>query len=353
MTEPVTLGEATSAPVPAPAAPGGAVPAQAPAGRGWPTVRPPVHELGALLDRVDARTLPATSRAIAIVRARMVGLAAREIGRVRRTRDRARPSPAGSDDDDGPPALLDVAGVTPGGVVEWGVRMLVLGLVALIVVSATAAILQGVDHAPSSGRSSPATGEAPTSANQPAAPDQPAAPVLPVVTIGPGPNDPVADYLGASRQNLASLTSAAPGADLYAVASLTAPRTPADLLEVFGDFRTVQVFFTAGIGGEQEQALVRDPVADVRAAFGSAAAQADARAAADTQVGDTAAADRERRAASDLRAGCGCLFAAVVRAPAGRLSQLETDPRVRVVDPAPPGSGPPGMRFIPLSPDRR
>lgn len=303
MTEPATLGEATSAPVPAPAAPGGAVPAPAPACRGWSTVRPPVHGLGALLDRVDARTLPATSRAIAIVRAWMVGLAEREIGRVRRTRDRVRPSPAGSDDDDGPPALLDVAGVTPGGVVDWGVRMLVLGLVALIVVSATAAILQGVDHAPSSGPSSSATEQAATSANQPAAPDQPVAPALPAVTIGPGPNDPVADYLGASRQNLALLTSAAPGADLYAVASLTAPRTPADLLEVFGDFRTVQVFFTAGIGGEQEQAVVRDPVADVRAAFGSAAAQADARAAADTQVGNTAAADRERRTTCGPGAG--------------------------------------------------
>jgi hypothetical protein len=190
-------------------------------------------------------------------------------------------------------------------------------------------------------------------AEAPAGPAPRQAQATPTVTIGPGVHDPVAVYLGASRQNLAALTAAAPGADLYAVVSLSAAVTPDRLLDVLGTYRTVQVFFTAGLGGEAEQAVVRDPVTDVRAAFASAAGQADARAAADRRAGDAKADERDGRAAGELRAGCACLFGGVVRAPAGRLSQLATDPRVRVVDPAPPGAGPPGVTFIPLSPDRR
>ncbi|THJ75600.1 hypothetical protein E7Y31_04555, partial [Candidatus Frankia alpina] len=170
---------------------------------------------------------------------------------------------------------------------------------------------------------------------------------------GPGAHDSVAEYLGASRQNLASLTAAAPAADLYAVASLTGPATPDQLIDLFGSYRAVQVFFTAGTGGQVEQATVRDPVADVHAAFASAAAQAQARAASEARAGDAGADNRDRQAAAQLRAGCACLFAAVVRAPAGRLSQLAADPRVRIVDPAPPGAGPTSVRFIPLPPDRR
>ncbi|WP_261569861.1 hypothetical protein [Frankia gtarii] len=307
------------------------------------------------LDRLDDAVLPAVFRVLDAARSRLADTADREAGRARRLAERARRGRASGDgpvdtETAGSPALLDVVGVAPGGVVDRGARVLVLGLVALIVVSAAAAMLQSVDR----DRSSNATAPAAALTGSPPATSPPAAqPVTPTVTIGPGASDSVAEYLGASRQNLASLTAAAPAADLYAVASLTGPVTPDQLIDLFGSYRAVQVFFTAGTGGQVEQATVRDPVADVHTAFASAAAQAQARAETEARAGDAGADNRDRQAAAQLRVGCACLFAAVVRAPAGRLSQLAADPRVRIVDPAPPGAGPPSVRFLPLSPDRR
>ncbi len=310
------------------------------------TARPAVNPL----DRLDDAALPPVFRILDTARSRLAGTADREACRARRLAERARRGRVGRDGPadagaEGSPALLDVVGVAPGGVVDRGARVLVLGLVVLIVVSAAAAMLQSVDRDRPSKATAPA--DAPTG-SPPAA-----QPLTPTVTIGPGAHDSVAEYLGASRQNLASLTAAAPAADLYAVASLAAPVTPDEMLGVLGAYRAVQVFFTAGTGGEVEQATVRDPVADVHAAFASAATQAQTRAAAEAGAGEAGAEERDRQAEAQLRAGCACLFAAVVRAPAGRLSQLAADPRVRVVDPAPPGAGPPSVRFLPLSPDRR
>ncbi|MCK9893877.1 hypothetical protein [Frankia sp. AgB32] len=304
------------------------------------------------LDRLDAAALPGAQRVLAAARGRVLGVADRETERARRmageVRVRAGWPPAAAAGSAPPPAQDGVGlGVARGGLVDRGARVLVLGLVALIVVSATAAILQNVDTGRTSGE--PASG-APA---VPSTSSSPTAPVVPTVTIGPGTHDPVADYLGASRQSLANQAAAAPNLDAYAVVSLDAAVTPEGLLETFGAYRTVQVFFTAGLGGEAEQAVVQDPVSDVRAAFASAAEQTDARAAVDRRAGDATADDRDSRAATQLRAGCACLFAAVVRAPASRLAQLAADPRVRVVDPAPPGTAPPSVTFIPLSPDRR
>ncbi|SNQ47566.1 conserved hypothetical protein [Frankia canadensis] len=309
----------------------------------------------AVVDRLDAAALPVLYRATHAARTQLVGTTDREVARARRLAARWRPARASGAESaeagaaSGPPALLEAVGVGRGGVVDRGARALVLGLVALIVVSATAAMLQSVDHDRTPGTPAPSDAASRTSPSAPAA----AAPVTPTVTIGPGARDAVGEYVGASRQNLAALTAAAPGADLYAVASLTEAVTPGGLLAVFGGYRIVEVFFSAGVLGEVEAATVRDPVGDVQAAFASAAAQAQARAAADERAGDANADERDRRAAAELRAGCACLFAAVVRAPAGRLTQLAADPRTRVVDPAPPGIAPPSVTFLPLSPDRR
>ncbi len=334
-------GEAGPAPVPAdagtPEADGSAT---AGSGRG--------SRLAAALDRLDDAALPVAHRVLDAARGRLLGAADRQTGRARHVVDEVR-ARAGRPPAAGPGGAAtspgEVVNVPRGRLVDRGARVLILGLVALIVVSATAAILQNVDTGRTPGE--PASG-APA-----AAPSAPAAPVEPTVTIGPGTHDVVADYLGASRQSLANQAATAPNLDAYAVVSLDAAVTPEGLLAVFGAYRTVQVFFTAGLGGEAEQAGVQDPVGDVRAAFASAAGQAQAAAAADRRGGDANADERESRAAAELRAGCACLFAAVVRAPAGRLAQLAADPRVRVVDPAPPGTAPPSVTFIPLSPDRR
>ncbi|MCM3883779.1 hypothetical protein [Frankia sp. R82] len=315
------------------------------------------------LDRLDAAMMPRAHRLLAAVARRLGAAVDPPTRRVRQIGDRLRTtgSVTGADGSTGGLAL-------PGG---RGGRIVVLGVVTLIVVSAVAAIVQGArDRAPtlvSTGGVSTGSGSAGgglsgggvaggsrSGGSAAASVSGPgSAAVAPTVRIGPGAHDTVADYLGASRQNLASLTAAAPATDLYAVASLVAPVAPGALLDVVGGYRVVQAFFTAGVGGEVEQVTVRDPVADVQAAFAAAASQAADRSAADGRAGDAHAQERDDRTAVELRAGCACLFAVVVRAPAGRLTQLAADPRVRVVDPAPPDTGPPAVTFVPLSPDRR
>ncbi|CAO5232729.1 hypothetical protein [Frankia sp. AgKG'84/4] len=335
-------GPASAGPASAPGASTSTSAARSPAGPGrgwWPA--------GAL-DRLDDAALPVAHRVLDAARGRLLAAADRQTCRARHVVDEVR-ARAGRPPAAGPGGAAtrpgELVDAPRGRLVDRGARVLILGLVALIVVSATAAILQNVDAGRTPGE--PASG-APA-----AAPSSPAAPVEPTVTIGPGTHDVVADYLGASRQSLANQAATAPNLDAYAVVSLDTAVTPEGLLAVFGAYRTVQVFFTAGLGGEAEQAVVRDPVGDVRAAFASAAGQAQARAAAGGRGGDANADERDSRAAAELRAGCACLFAAVVRAPAGRLAQLAEDSRVRVVDPAPPGTAPPSVTFIPLSPDRR
>ncbi|MCK9876033.1 hypothetical protein MXD59_09635 [Frankia sp. Ag45/Mut15] len=312
--------------------------------------------LGAL-DRLDDVVVPRARHLVVALRRLLVAGFDPPARRARQVVDRLRVT----EGDDGAAGPI----VLPGG---RGGRIVVLGVVTLIVVSAVAAIVQGArDRAPTlvatggagHGRGLPggsAPAPVPASAPEGGASQGGAsegAAAVPAVRIGPAAQDTVADYLGASRQSLASLTAAAPATDVYAVASLTAAVAPGGLLDVVGGYRIVQVFFTAGISGETEQVTVRDPVADVQAAFAAAASQASERAAADGRAGDAHAQERDDRAAADLRAGCACLFAAVVRAPAGRLTQLAADPRVRVVDPAPPDTAPPTVTFIPLVPDRR
>ncbi|WP_163548524.1 hypothetical protein [Candidatus Frankia nodulisporulans] len=314
--------------------------------------------LGALgvLDRLDDVVVPRARHLVVALRRLLVAGFDPPARRARQVVDRLRVT----EGDDGAAGPI----VLPGG---RGGRIVVLGVVTLIVVSAVAAIVQGArDRAPTlvttggtgQGRGLPggsAPAPVPASAPEGGASEGGAsggAAAVPAVRIGPAAQDTVADYLGASRQSLASLTAAAPATDVYAVASLTAVVAPGGLLDVVGGYRIVQVFFTAGISGETEQVTVRDPVADVQAAFAAAASQASERAAADGRAGDAHAQERDDRAAAELRAGCACLFAAVVRAPAGRLTQLAADPRVRVVDPAPPDTAPPTVTFIPLAPDR-
>jgi hypothetical protein len=157
-------------------------------------------------------------------------------------------------------------------------------------------------------------------------------------------------YRARARDQLAALTRAAPQADLYAVVSLADYRTPTQTLGILSSYRTLRVFFAIPGAGAVRSAEVRDPVADVAAAFEREAAADDVRAR-----GSPDAAERQRagRAAAELRAGCACLFAAVVRAPAARLAELADTPAVRVVDAAPPGTTPSTVVFVPLRPGTR
>jgi hypothetical protein len=305
---------------------------------------------GRLLDRLDAAALPAAGRLLGAVAERAGSARATAVDRVARLSARLAPQPPGPVTSGEPaPAgpgrpvvgAVGVVGARTAAVVERGARFAVLGLVSMIVISAAASMLQGVDHRggqlvapPEAGPGGPA-----------AAPVQ-----APTVTVGPYPGDSVDAYRARARDQLSALTRAAPQADLYAVVSLADYRTPTQTLGILADYRTVRVFFAAPGAGVVRSAEVRDPVADVAAAFEREAAADDVRAR-----GSADAAERRRagREAAELRAGCACLFAAVVRAPAARLAELADTPAVRLVDAAPPGTTPSTAVFVPLRPGTR
>ncbi|OAA28638.1 hypothetical protein UG55_1005152 [Frankia sp. EI5c] len=220
-------------------------------------------------------------------------------------------------------------------------RLLALVLVVLIVVGAVSTMLRGTDP----GEHLPAAGSGAGSAPSGTA----AGPVEPTAVVGPLAGDSAAEYLAIARSELESLARAAPATDLYAVVSLAGYRTPTDLRQMFAAYRLTEVFFRVPPDGADTSATVRDPVADIEAAFDSAADTAETRVHEATGAADAEAANR---AAVALRARCACLFAAVVRAPAARLLELTREEQVRVVDPAPPGLMPPAVSFVPLEPER-
>ena len=296
---------------------------------------------GPLLDRLDEALLPAAGDALEVVAAgaaaasraitgRLLCLAVRV--RLLSVDDGVGGGPAGGGEGGG-------AGVPAGrAVLERGARIAVLGLVAMIVLSTAAALLPWV----SAGQPIAEPATVPTPPKPVGTPRG----IAPTIAIGPYPGDSVSTYVAIASDELADLAHAAPDADLLALVDLSEYRSPQALHALLSDYRVTQVFFAVPGVGSVHQAAIRDPVADVVAAFDAQASDATRRAA----LADPAAQRRDRAEASALRAGCACAFAAVVRAPAVRLLALRADPAVRVVDAAPPGTLENAVRFVPVAP---
>ncbi|WP_054565835.1 hypothetical protein [Frankia sp. R43] len=315
-----------------------------------------------LLDRVDDAALPAIGRALNWAQAGLGSVGDRQWAGARRARAAVTARVAV---DDAPGAVTGAEpraarGWAAAGVLEAAFRVLVLGLVVLIVVGAVTTMLRGSDSGGAMSGSSSGAGSASGAAGSAvsqsgtadaAADDDGAAagPVEPSIVVGPAAGDAAGAYADRTRSELESLSAAAPAADLYAVVSLTAYQTPAELVRTLADYRVTEVFFRVPPDGAETSANVRDPVADVESAFDSAADAAETLAREDT---DAVAAQRAHLEAMALRARCGCLYAAVVRAPAERLLELTRRGPVRTVHPAPPGSSPSAVRFVPLDPVR-
>jgi hypothetical protein len=228
-------------------------------------------------------------------------------------------------------------------VLERGARIAVLGLVAMIVLSTAAALLPGVSGGQPVVEPVPPPIATPPTTTPVGTPRT----VTPTITVGPFPGDSVAAYVTIADRELTALAQAAPDADLLAVVDLTAFRSPQALHTLLGDYRVTQVFFAVPGNGPVHQAAVRDPMADVLAAFDAQAAEATRQA---TTTADPAAQTRDRAEANALHAHCDCAFAAVIRAPAARLLVLRADQAVRIVDAAPPGTLADTVRFIPVAP---
>ncbi|MET8122025.1 hypothetical protein [Micromonospora sp. NPDC005291] len=177
-----------------------------------------------------------------------------------------------------------------------------------------------------------------------------------VTRVGVTDGDSVPGYLRSAAADLAGLPASAPatGDGTYALVTLDAYLPPQRLAAVLGDVPVSTVFGRVPLPGRQTE-IVKIPALrvpdDVVAGMAQVATRKDteaadyrARAAAVSGVGADERELRERYAsgaevaaaeAEAYRAGCACVYAAVVRATPVALRGVAARPDVRAVDPAP------------------
>jgi hypothetical protein len=176
-----------------------------------------------------------------------------------------------------------------------------------------------------------------------------------MIRVGVVSGQSVGVYLDHSRAELAALTdpSAPVPGDTWALVSLDSYVSPWKLPAVLEGAPTVQVYARVPLPAART-AVIRIPVyslpGDLLSGMLAAASQRDQEQAEYEQLsrrlGDGAGQERARRAydsaaataaaeASAYRAGCSCLFGAVVRAAPAVLREIAERPGVRAVDPAP------------------
>ncbi|WP_334615099.1 hypothetical protein [Micromonospora sp. CPCC 205556] len=188
-----------------------------------------------------------------------------------------------------------------------------------------------------------------------------------VTRVGVGPGDAIPTYLRSAATELAALPPADASAGTYALVSFDAYLRPDALPAVLADVSVVEVVARVPLPDRQTEvvhlAAQRTPQ-DVLAGMAGVADRKD-REAADQRDRAAAAAEpllrrtystgaevavREARA---YRAGCGCVYAAVVRAAPDALRELATRPGVRGVDPAPEVRRLDRTVFLPPLPEQR
>ncbi|MEH1169391.1 hypothetical protein V6V47_28825 [Micromonospora sp. CPCC 205539] len=177
-----------------------------------------------------------------------------------------------------------------------------------------------------------------------------------VTRVGVVDGDSVPGYLQAAAADLAALPTTTPvgGDGTYALVTLQAYLPPQRLAAALGDVSVSEVFGRVPLPGRQTE-IVKIPALrvpdDVVAGMAQVAARKDteavdyrAKAAAVTGGGAEERELRQRYAsgadvaaaeAAAYRAGCACVYAAVVRAAPGVLRGVAARPGVRAVDPAP------------------
>ncbi|GIF11939.1 hypothetical protein [Actinoplanes teichomyceticus] len=195
-----------------------------------------------------------------------------------------------------------------------------------------------------------------------------------VVRVGVVEGQTVDGYLNSSRRELAMLTAASgpPAGDTWALVSLSGYETPGRLPALLAGAAVTQVYARVPLPDARTQVslipVYRWP-GDVPAGMLDAAVVRD-REQADylrLERGLTGDTRRERslretygkaariaaREAAAYRAGCACVFAAVVRASPSALDGIASRPGVRAVDPAPEVRGLDRTEFRPPLPEER
>jgi hypothetical protein len=176
-----------------------------------------------------------------------------------------------------------------------------------------------------------------------------------VVRVGVGDGQSIPGYVASSRQELAHLVAAPPSTgDTYALVTLTEYLAPERLTPVLADASVAQVFGRVPLAATQTQIVhipaVRIPD-DVVAGMVQVAERKEAEAAEYRTLSGTltGGSERERQLrqvydsgaavataeATAYRAGCSCVYAAVIRATPSALEEISTRSEVRAVDPAP------------------
>jgi hypothetical protein len=204
----------------------------------------------------------------------------------------------------------------------------------------------------------------------------PAAPTVgAVVTVGVVDGQSIPGYLETSRTELSRLVAAPPtanpGGETYALVALTAYLRPESLTEVLGDVAVSAVYARVPIRQAQTSLerisayrIPDDVVAGMRSVAGEKDSEAaDYRDRAGKLTGDDGQ-DRVLRSVYDsgartaeaearaYRAGCACVYAAVVRATPAALERTAHRREVRTVDPAPEVRQPDGAVFRPPLPEQ-
>jgi hypothetical protein len=188
-------------------------------------------------------------------------------------------------------------------------------------------------------------------------------------TIGPLPGQQVADYLRQARQRLAQVAAARPDASSLAIVDLSGYRRAHDVVQLFRGMQVSQVHYRVRVAGLDTRPHVAavsgaDQIPGVvqRSGQVEASTAVSLERYASTLPTTTPALKQQhdllvkqaviaRAEAARLNGSCACIFAVVVQAPAKRLQALAALRAVRVVDPAPAGSAPGSVGFMPLPPD--
>jgi hypothetical protein len=191
-----------------------------------------------------------------------------------------------------------------------------------------------------------------------------------IATIGPTPGSSVATYLTKAAFNLRHFGEISHGASTYAVVDLRSFRTPTEARALFGAVQVVRAYIRVR-AGKLPMPVRSVPLASadliapgMRTAATVAAATAKSYAVLLAGLHPRTAADRKvkRRYAQMRRAAvieaaalrrplqCRCIFAAIVRADAVRLSTLAAEPQIRAVDPGPLNVELTGLTALPLDP---
>jgi hypothetical protein len=177
-------------------------------------------------------------------------------------------------------------------------------------------------------------------------------PVMGTELLGPEQGERVADYLARARHSLPAT------GEVWALVQLDEPVDAGTAAALTEGVRVSRVVYRVPLPRVQTALVTvplpgQHPAAELREAqlrAGDERQQAGERAAANGQSRATGVATAE---AAELRAGCACVLALLVRADRAGLDAVASRPRVRVIHAATQGLPLPAVAVSPLLPEQR